>query len=91
MLFVTFFGVKFRGYPLPGPHVEVQALSETLWGVQGRLLDDFGWILVSNLGSLGTHFRHLLSTIFCAFSKTLPGSLYDRFGSISGAMLESFS
>ena len=27
--------------PLPGPHFEVQAGSQTLWGAQGRLLDDF--------------------------------------------------
>ena len=52
------FGAKFRGYPRPGAHLELQAGSETLWGAQGRLLDVFWWILVSNAGFLGAHFQH---------------------------------
>ena len=89
--FVTFLVPNLGCTPLPGPHFGVQAGSETLGGAQGGFLDDFSRILVSNLGSLGGHFRHLLSSIFCAFSKTLPGPLFARFGSILEAMLESFS
>ena len=39
--FVTFLVPNLGGTPLPGPHFEVQAGPETLWGAQGWLLDDF--------------------------------------------------
>ena len=39
--FVSFLVPNLGGTPLPGPHFEVQAGSETPGGAQGRLLDDF--------------------------------------------------